>query len=104
MMIQVSLRRLCMVALLGAVTGCSSVSIEDAVPGARNTGTYPNLNIPQEAATAQLTDEEAAAQLAALRNRRAAQNAVSGATHSEIERLRLLKRTHAERTLEEIEE
>ena len=54
--------------LLGACA--SDFAIEDAVPhpaadgtygGPRDTGKYPNLNIPQKGATSQLTDAEVAA-------------------------------------------
>ena len=54
--------------LLGACA--SDFAIEDAVPhpapdgtygGPRDTGQYPNLNIPQKAATSQLTDAQVAA-------------------------------------------
>lgn len=104
MTVIVSLRRFCLaIPALVAVSGCGSVSIDDAVPGARNTGTFPNINISQEAETEQLSDEEAAARLAALRGRRAAQKAQPDSEPTEVERLELLKRTHAEKTLEEIE-
>jgi hypothetical protein len=54
--------------LLGACA--SDFAMEDAVPhpaadgtygGPRDTGQYPNLNIPQKAATSQLTDAQVAA-------------------------------------------
>jgi hypothetical protein len=96
------LRPLCLIVPL-LLAGCNSVSIEDAVPGARDTGTYPNLNIPPRAETDQLTDEEAAARLAELQARRNSQNAQPGSTRREADRLLLLKRTHAEKTIEEIE-
>jgi uncharacterized protein YceK len=89
--------------VLLAVAGCTSVSLDDAVPGARNSGVYPNLNIPPQAETTQLTDEEAAARLAALQGQRASQKAQPGGQASEVERLKRLKQTHAEETLEEIE-
>lgn len=85
------------------VGGCVSASLEDAVPGARNTGTYPNLNIPPQAETEQLTDEEAASRLAALQSQRAQQKAQPADQSSEVDRLEALKRTHAEKTLEAIE-
>ena len=53
-------------------TACTS-SVED-VPeaagrsgGPIDTGTFPNLNVPRQAATAQLTEEEKEAKLAQLR-------------------------------------
>ena len=100
----VSLRRFCLaIPALVAVSGCGSVSIDEAVPGARNTGTFPNINVSQKAETAQLTDEEAAARLAALQGQRAAQKAQPDSQPTEVERLQILKRTHAEKTIEEIE-
>jgi len=52
---------------------CSSTTLED-VPmaegrsgGPTDTGTFPNLNIPPQAATAQFTEEEKQAKLAQLR-------------------------------------
>ncbi len=89
--------------VLAAMSGCTSTSLEDAVPGARNTGTYPNLNIPPQAETEQLTDEEAAERLAALQSRRDAQKSQSSSTRTQTDRLLRLKRTHADETLEEIE-
>jgi hypothetical protein len=53
--------------------GCSSTTVED-VPAATgrsgsptDTGTFPNLNVPPQAATAQFTEEEKQAKLAQLR-------------------------------------
>ena len=55
------------------VGGCSASTIED-VPMAEgrsgapaDTGTFPNLNVPRQAATAQFTEEEKQAKLAQLR-------------------------------------
>jgi len=63
-----------------SLAACSSTTIED-VPVAEgrsgspvDTGTFPNLNIPQQAATAQFTDEERDAKLATLRARQQAQD------------------------------
>ena len=97
-------KRFCALApVLVIAAGCVSASLEDAVPGARNTGSYPNLNIPPRAETEQLTDEEASARLAALRDQRASQKALPTTASNEAERLKKLKRTHAEDTLNEIE-
>lgn len=85
------------------MAACSSVSIEDAVPGARNTGSYPNINIPSQAATQQLTDEEATSRLAALQSQREQQNSQDATQASEVERLRKLQRSHALEAIEEIE-
>ncbi|MBO6902684.1 MAG: hypothetical protein JJ864_15185 [Rhizobiaceae bacterium] len=80
-----------------------SASLEDAVPGARNTGSYPNLNIPPRAETEQLTDEEAAERLAVLKTRHDAQKSLPGSAGNDVDRLKKLKRSHAEDTLKEIE-
>ncbi|MBO6541122.1 MAG: hypothetical protein JJ969_17195 [Rhizobiaceae bacterium] len=97
-------KRLCALApVLAIAAGCVSASLEDAVPGARNTGSYPNLNIPTRAETEQLTDEEASARLAALRDQRASQKALPTTASNEAERLKKLRRSHAEDTLKEIE-
>jgi hypothetical protein len=51
---------------------CSTSTVEDVAMaegrsgGPTDTGTFPNLNIPPQAATAQFTDEEKAAKLAQL--------------------------------------
>ncbi len=86
-----------------ALGGCTSTSLEDALPGVRNTGTYPNLNIPQRAETGQLTDEEAAARLAVLQGQLNEQKAQPSDPRSEADRLRIIKETHAEKAIEEIE-
>jgi len=94
----------CALAILAA--GCGTASIEDAVPGAARTGVYPNLNIPQQAATKQLSDAEAAAGIAAVSAARASQQASgSGAAPSqgEAERLRRLRDSHSDAVLKEIE-
>jgi hypothetical protein len=56
-----------------SIAACSTSTVED-VPmaegrsgGPTDTGTFPNLNIPQQAATAQFTEEEKQAKLAQLR-------------------------------------
>ena len=57
-----------------AIAGCATESTDDLVPiaegrtgGPVDTGTFPNLNVPPQAATAQLTEEEKKAKLARLR-------------------------------------
>jgi len=62
------------VAMLAAVglAGCATTPVEEAalLPGRSgtptDTGTFPNLNIPQQAATAQFTEDEKQAKLARL--------------------------------------
>lgn len=63
-----------------SVSACSNTTSAD-VPvaegrsgGPVDTGTFPNLNIPQRAATTQFTDEERDAKLATLRAKQQAQN------------------------------
>ncbi|HEY6631755.1 MAG TPA: hypothetical protein VIZ90_09905 [Rhizobiaceae bacterium] len=63
-----------------AVGACSGTTIED-VPAAAgrsggpvDTGTFPNLNVPQRAATAQFTNEERDAKLAQLRAKQQSQD------------------------------
>lgn len=96
-------RALCACAIAVVAAGCGT-TIEDAVPGARRTGAYPNLNIPPEAAANQLTDEEAEAGIAAVAAaRRAQQAAGAGKSESEAERLVRLRESHGDQALEEIE-
>jgi len=86
-----------------ALCGCGT-TIEEAVPGARRSGDYPNLNVPQTAATRQLTDAEAQAALSQLTAARAAQAATAPPVPaSEAERLRKLGKERAGQVLEEIE-
>jgi len=62
------------VAMLAAVglAGCATSPVEEAAiaPGrsgsVTDTGTFPNLNIPQQAATAQFTEDEKQAKLSRL--------------------------------------
>jgi hypothetical protein len=91
----------CALALLVAACGAT---VEDAVPGARRTGVYPNLNIPQRAATEQLTNAETEEGIDALSAARREQKA-AGATgsRSDAERLRRLRQRHAEDALRQIE-
>ena len=104
----VSVATLAAIVLFGAA--CSTSTMED-VPVAEgrsdnptNTGTFPNLNVPQQAATAQFTEQEAQAKLARLRAVQQAQ--VSGAPVESAEaRRRHLKLSadEQEETLEVIE-
>jgi len=92
----------CGFALLPAA--CGTATIEDAVPGASRSGVYPNLNIPQQAATEQLTAEETRAGIAALSAARAGQEAEGeDTTESDAERLRRLRESHSDAVLKEIE-
>lgn len=110
--------------------GCVSASLEDAVPSAairtptplprpgsqpalevtsapavRNTGAYPDLNIPPESAATPIdaTEKDALTRdLSAVRERLAVR-APGNNAEAEAARLRRLAKTHAERQLEEIE-
>lgn len=74
--------------------------------GARNTGTFPNLNIPPRTAAEQLSTEQTTADTASLKaagEANAAQATVpSGQTDPAT--LRKLGATHAEETLKAIEQ
>lgn len=92
---------ICAPSVLAAACG---TTIEESVPGARREGVYPNLNIPQQAATEQLTDEEAEAGIAALSAVRAGrESAGADGAASEADRLRRLREKHGEAALDEIE-
>jgi hypothetical protein len=79
-----------------SLAACSSTTVED-VPmaegrsgGPTDTGTFPNLNIPQQAATTQFTNEERDAKLAQLRAKQQAQSPGSSPVESpEARRKRL---------------
>jgi hypothetical protein len=84
--------------MLGACA--SDFAIEDAVPhpaadgtygGPRDTGKYPNLNIPQKGATSQLTDAEVAAktrELDAAKSRAGARPANASGVAADAARMR----------------
>jgi len=78
-----------------SIAACSTSTIED-VPtaegrsgGPTDTGTFPNLNIPQQAATAQFTEEEKQAKLAQLRAVQQSQDAGAPVESAEARRKRL---------------
>jgi hypothetical protein len=104
-------RSLAAVVLLAAATGCTSTSIEDAAPqsatvtGPKDTGSYPNLNIPAQQAAEQFTDVDKNAKLAALQADQAAANAAAGnaAGTPDPAELDRLAKTHASDTLKQIE-
>jgi len=72
---------------------------------ARNTGTYPNLNIPPQSAASQISDAEMKEKLSDLQAAQSSQTAVggSGTVPSDEARLRKLATTHGQKTLSEIE-
>jgi hypothetical protein len=97
------------IAALLALSGCGGAStIEDAVPvsqGARDTGSYPNLNIKPEVAAEQFTDAEKNAKLGALKAEQANAMASPGPTTEAADAVTLgqLATSHAGDTLKQIE-
>src|SRR5690606_25206647 len=72
--------------------------------GPRNTGQFPNLNIPPKTAAPQLSDAEKTQKQAALRAEQRQQAATGGSVANDQAELAKLGKTHADQTLEEIEE
>lgn len=107
--------------LMLAAGGCTATTFEDAAPRVgpapappplpgeervvqRGPGEFPNLNIPQTPATAQLTPEEGAASAEALRTRRqASQGRGDGGARDDSAALRSLAGDHADAALRRIE-
>lgn len=76
----------------------------EAQGSGRNTGQFPNLNIPPVAAAPQLTSAERQAKLAELAAaRQAAQSGASVKPAANQAELKKLARTHAQEALEQIE-
>jgi hypothetical protein len=94
-----------------ALAGCAGGAVEDAVPTAastgapRNSGTFPNLNIKPQVATAQITPEERQAQVEAMTAAQQQQAAAASAPKDTTDPvlLRKLATTHANDTLKEIQ-
>ena len=97
-----------------AVSGCTTA--EPAPPltsydqaaiaagrGARDTGTFPNLNVPQRAAAAQFSDQERDGKLAALRAERQRRAPAAGETPEERRRRLLRLAREQDETLRDIE-
>jgi len=97
--------------LLVGTAGCTSTNVEDVAPqpgtvtGPKDTGTYPNLNIPPQQAAEQFTDADKDAKLARLQAEQAAANAAAAqaARTPNAAELDKLARTHASDTLKQIE-
>jgi hypothetical protein len=95
--------------VLLAIAGCSSTNIEGTTPvaatdGPKNTGTYPNLNIPPQAAAEQFTEAEKSAKLAQLKAAEQAQGSKGGAVKvSNPAALNTLAKKHAAEALKQIE-
>lgn len=88
-----------------AEAGAADDAAQAARSGPRDSGTFPDLNVPPGSAAEPLTPGQTAARLRALRaaQRRQAAEAGTVAGPSDAERLRTLARRHAEEALEEIE-
>jgi hypothetical protein len=92
-----------------AIAGCSSTNIEGATPvaatdGPKNTGTYPNLNIPPQAAAEQFTEAEKNAKLAQLKAEAQAQGSKGGAVKvANPAALTTLAKQHGTDALKQIE-
>lgn len=92
----------------GPATQSAVVASAPAQParGAKDTGTYPNLNIRPQAANQQISDEEKAAQIGSLtaaQQDHAAKLASSAKGSTDPALLRKLAKTHADETLKTIE-
>jgi hypothetical protein len=99
-----------LVGVLLPAGGCTSTGSNNAVPvavteGPRDTGSYPNLNVPPQVAAKQLTKEETAANLAQLKAEQQAQIAKGGGTKAPTNSaaLKTLAKTHGNDTLKQIE-
>ncbi|WP_246688434.1 MULTISPECIES: hypothetical protein [unclassified Mesorhizobium] len=96
--------------ILLPAAGCTSTSQSNTTPvgvteGPKDTGSYPNLNVPPPVAAKQLTKEETAANLAQLKAEEQAQAAKGGkvAAPSNATALNTLAKTHGSDTLKQIE-
>ncbi len=99
-----------LVGVLLPAGGCTSTSPNSTTPaglteGPKDTGSYPNLNIPPQVAAKQLTKEETAANLAQLKAEEQAQLAKGGKVKapSNAAALNTLAKTHGADTLKQIE-
>ncbi|WP_292495882.1 hypothetical protein [Mesorhizobium sp.] len=99
-----------LVGVLLPASGCTSTSTNNVAPtalteGPKDTGSYPNLNIPPQVAAKQFTKEETAANLAKLKAEQQAQNAKGGSVKAPTNSaaLKTLAKTHGGDTLKQIE-
>ncbi len=89
---------------LAALTACSTIEAGAPVEGARRTGTFPNLNIPPRVSGPQMSNEDAAANNAALTARRNALRAEAAQpVASDVERLKQLAADRGQSVRKEIE-
>lgn len=86
-----------------APTVVSEVQLSSGEP--KNTGTFPNLNIPPQSAAEQISAQQKAARLSELQAARTGQKAPPGAagTSASNARLKKLASSHATETLDAIE-
>jgi hypothetical protein len=98
-----------MVFFLLAMAGCTSSNIDGAAPavsvsGAKDTGSYPNLNIAPQVAAKQFTNEEKTANLAQLKADGQTQASKGGAANvADPAALSALAKKHGADTLKQIE-
>ena len=98
-----------LVGVLLPAGGCTSTSTNNAptalTEGPKDTGSYPNLNIPPQVAAKQLTKEETAANLAQLKAEEQTQIAKAGSVKppANAAALNTLAKTHGNATLKQIE-
>ena len=71
--------------------------------GPRDTGTFPNLNVPQRAATVQFSDQERDGKLAALQAEQQRRAPAAGETPEETRRRLLRLAQEQQQTLRAIE-
>ncbi|WP_457151855.1 hypothetical protein [Mesorhizobium sp. P5_C1] len=91
------------IVLIG-IAGCSSTSGPVPVTGAKDTGTFPNLNIKPQVAAPQFTDAEKNAKLAQLKADESAQAAKNGKPDvADQAALTDLAKKHGDETLKQIE-
>jgi hypothetical protein len=84
----------------GPQTSSAAVGLQ----GPKDTGTYPNLNIPPKSAAPQLTADQTRAKLAELKADQSGQSSPGAApSPSDASTLSTLARTHAGDTLKSIE-
>jgi len=96
---------------LSACTSTDTQVVDTSQPSglssghARNTGTYPNLNIPPKAAASQISDAEKKEKLSELKAAQSSQSAVGGGgkVPNDEALLKKIATTHGQKTLSEIE-
>ncbi|TPM96309.1 hypothetical protein FJ977_16945 [Mesorhizobium sp. B2-1-3A] len=95
--------------VLVGIAGCSSANTGGPVPmaenaGPKDTGTFPNLNIPPQVANKQFTEAERNAKLAELKADKGGQGAKSGGgSVTDQAALTDLAKKHGPQTLKQIE-